>query len=99
MWILFARAPTPDAVVWPGRLGLAALDAVVWPALWVFAVASAQVPTGIVGKVTVAVAFLSAAQRLFKAVMHNERYQFTTWRWGVPLATMALLWTAMKVIA
>lgn len=99
MWILIARAPRTDAVVWPGRLGLAALDAVVWPALWILAVANVQIPTGIVGKVVVAVAILSAVRRLYQAVTHNERYRFTTWRWGVPLATGVLLWASIRVIA
>ena len=37
MWILFARAPRPDAIVWSGRRLLAAIDAIVWPAIvfWV----------------------------------------------------------------
>ena len=32
MWVLFARAPPPDAAYWPGRRWLAAVDAVAWPA-------------------------------------------------------------------
>jgi hypothetical protein len=27
----------------------------------------------------------------------NERYRFTTWRWGVPLATRLALGAALKV--
>ena len=39
MWILFARAPHPDAAYWPGRRWLALMDGLAWPTLvlWVIA--------------------------------------------------------------
>ncbi len=42
MWMLFARAPPPDAPYWPGRRWWAALDALAWPAGWIAAVAHAS---------------------------------------------------------
>lgn len=99
MWILFARAPKPDAAYWPGRRWLAALDAIVWPALWVVAVARAPVATGIVGSVVMAIAMVSAASRFHRALWHNERYWFTTWRWGVQVAKFALMVWAIKLLA
>ena len=49
MWLLYARAPAPDAPYWPGRRWLAAVDAAVWPLLWVLAFSHAPNPVGIVG--------------------------------------------------
>ena len=91
MWMLFARAAKADAAHWPGRRWLAALDAVGWPALWVSAIACAPFPLGIFGGVVTAVALLLAARRVRRAAWHNARYWFTTWTWGAPLATMALV--------
>ncbi len=82
MWMLVAREPRPDALVWPGRHGLAALDAVVWPLLFVLAVHRLPAPAGLVVPFTAAVAVLCAAVRLRRALWCNHRYRFTTWRWG-----------------
>jgi hypothetical protein len=99
MWVLFARTPRPDAAYWPGRRWLGALDAIAWPALWIAVFANAPVDGGIVKLTATAFATLSAARRTHRALWHNERYWFTTWRWGVPLATLVSLAWAMKLLA
>jgi hypothetical protein len=81
MWILFARAPPEDVAYWPGRRGLAALDAVAWPLLWVLGIAHLPVASGLAGPLVQAIAALLAFARLHKALVHNQRYRFTTWRW------------------
>ena len=97
MWILFRREPRPDAPYWPGRRWLAALDAVAWPAAGALAVTHAPMPTGIVGIFVIACAALSAASRLQEALLRNERYRFTTWRWGRVLMGLVLLGLVMKL--
>jgi len=82
MWIVIARTPRPDAPIWPGRIALAAVDAVAWPMLWVVAAWHAPAPTGLVAPVVSATAALAAIVRLNRALSANERYWFTTWRWG-----------------
>lgn len=82
MWLVFARAPLPDATYWPGRRLLALADALVWPAGWIAIVAHLPHPTGIVGPMVVVVALLSAIGRGHRAVWQNQRYHFTTWRWA-----------------
>ena len=99
MWILFTPAPRPDAPNWLGRRWLAALDAVAWPGAWAFGVAHVPMSMGIVGTLVIAWAALSAAARLHRAVFRNERYRFTTWRWGRVLVGMVLLGLRMKLVA
>jgi hypothetical protein len=72
----------PDAHVWRGRKLLALLDAVAWPGLWIYAVRQAPFETAAVGELLVAVAVLIAGLRSMTALCWNERYWFTTWRWG-----------------
>jgi hypothetical protein len=82
MWILFARAPLPDAPYWPGRRWLAGVDAVAWPgAAWCWLGQFAESGGLVLALVTALVAVL-AVQRLFTALLVNHRYHFTTWRWG-----------------
>jgi hypothetical protein len=90
MFVLFARAPPPDAPCWPGRRWVAAVDAVVWPGV-VWSVLS-QVPGqgGLVQAFAMALLAMSAARRLFTALVVNHRYHFTTWRWGRVLTWMLL---------
>jgi hypothetical protein len=90
MWILFRRAARPDAAYWPGRRWLAVVDALAWPTVWLMAVLSAPMSTGIAGRTVMALAVLTAVRRSYRALWSNERYWFTTWRWGVPLATLLL---------
>lgn len=82
MWMIFARAPPPDARFWPGRRALALVDAVAWPAAWAALVLDLPVPLGVAGQVVLACCGVAALRRAHRAVVQNHRYQFTTWRWG-----------------
>ena len=96
MWLLFARASPPDAPYWPGRRWLAALDAVAWPSAgWV---ALTQVPgqRGLVLAVVMSLLVVSAARRLFTALVVNHRYHFTTWRFGRMLAWLMAFVALLK---
>jgi hypothetical protein len=97
MWVLFARAPSPDAPYWPGRRWLAAVDAVAWPSAgWV---ALSQMPGqgGVVLAFVMALLVVSAPRRLFTALLVNHRYRFTTWRLGGVLAWMMFVGTLLNV--
>ena len=96
MWIVMTRTPRPDASIWRGRKGLAAIDAVVWPLMWVAVVRHAPTHTGLVGPVVIAIATLSVAMRLHRAIWANQRYWFTTWRWGKVAAAMLLIGWVLK---
>ena len=93
------RAVREDAAYWPGRRSLAALDAITWPVLWIVVLLHAHFDTGLVGRVAVALAIVSAVWRLHRALWRNERYRFTTYRWGLPLVTLAFVAMAMKATA
>jgi len=95
--ILFQRAARPDASLWRGRRLLAAVDALVWPALWVAVALAEPFGSGIVGVAVVACALFSAATRLHQAICQNERYEFTTWRWGRPLIVLVAIGAVVKV--
>ena len=97
MWILVAREPRPDALDWPGRHALAALDAVLWPVLWILVFRHAPQPVGLVGPFFTAVAVVCALGRLHRALWVNHRYWFTTWRWGKVAVAMWLLGAVMKL--
>jgi hypothetical protein len=99
MWLLYARAPVPDAPYWLGRRLLALLDAVVWPGLITAMVGSLSMQTGIVGSLTLALCMLIGVRRCVRALWHNERYQFTTWRCGLPLAVLLAIGAALKLMA
>ena len=96
-WLLFARAPPPDAPYWPGRRWWAVLDALAWPAAWIAAITHVPLNTGLAGKVFVALAALGAARRLHRAAWSNHCYRFTTWRWGRVLGMLLLLGWALKL--
>lgn len=96
MWILFARAPVPDASYWPGRRWLAAVDAVAWPAIAPFVLAHVPGGTGIVLPMASAIFGLAGLMRLHTALWLNQRYRFTTWRWGRILVLLLLIGLAMK---
>jgi hypothetical protein len=97
MWLLVAREPRPDAPDWPGRRMLAALDALVWPLLWVLLIQHAPEPVGLVGPSATAMAILLGLGRLHRAIWVNQRYWFTTWRWGKVMAAMLLIGAVLKV--
>lgn len=97
MWVIFARAPPPDARVWPGRRALALVDAVAWPAAWAVFVLSLPVPTGLAGHCVLAVCAVSALGRAHRSVANNHRYHFSTWRWGRRLLLVLLFGYALKL--
>jgi hypothetical protein len=78
MWMLFARAPKPDAPYWQGRRALALVDAVSWPAA--LAIGAVQMPmgTGLFGQVWLVACALAATLRVRRALLTNHRYRFTT---------------------
>lgn len=96
MWLVFARTPRPDAPYWPGRRLLALADAVAWPAGWILFATQWPPPAGIVVPMVVALAVLSAIGRAHRALWQNERYHFTTWRWGRVLGATLLVAVALK---
>ena len=98
MWLLYARAPAPDAPYWPGRRWLAAADAAVWPLLWVLVFSHAPKPAGPMGPFVAAVALFCALGRLHRALWENHRYWFTTWRWGRVAAALVLIGLMMKLM-
>jgi hypothetical protein len=79
---IFVRYVRPDADVWPGRRLLAVLDAVAWPALWLYAIWRVPFETGLAGKALATVVAVVAIRRVLRAWVRNERYWFSTWRWG-----------------
>ncbi len=96
MWLVVFHEGRPDAVSWPGRCQLAAVDAIAWPLMWVFLVKHAPAPVGILGPFVFAVAALSVARRLYRAIWNNHRYWFTTWRWGRIVAALLLMGEVLK---
>ncbi len=98
MWLLISRTPRPDAAYWPGRRLLALLDAVAWPTLWVGLLVRAPFRTGVVGTVAMALLVTIAARRSHKAIFRNERYRFTTWRYGLVLTWSAVVGAVMKMM-
>jgi hypothetical protein len=99
MWVLYARAPTPNASYWPGRRLLALIDAILWPLLVAFGVSRMPLDTGLVGQVVMALCALSALRRCGRALWHNERYRFTTWRVGGALFGMLVFGAVLKLAA
>lgn len=97
MWLVIARQPIPDAPYWPGRRALAAADAVVWPLGALPLVLNATTQTGVVAPVAVAVAGVAATVRLYRALWVNERYRFTTWRWGKVAAVLLIIGAVSKL--
>jgi hypothetical protein len=91
MWLLFTRAPAPDAPYWPGRRWLAAADAVVWPGLYWLLLGQIDEAGGLVVALLKSLLVLSAAQQLRVALLMNHRYQFKTWRWGRCLARVVAI--------
>lgn len=97
MWLLVAREPRPDALEWPGRRLLAAVDAIAWPLMWVLLMRHAPQPVGLIGPFVTALAVLLGLGRLHRALWVNHRYWFTTWRWGKVAAAMLLIGAVLKV--
>lgn len=97
MWIVLAREAEPDAAYWPGRRGLAALDAVLWPLLWLAGTASVMPSLGLVGPIIIVLALVSLVSRLRRAWWVNARYRFTTRRWGRGLALLVLCGVVLRI--
>lgn len=97
VWMLWARAPLPDAPTWPGRRVCAAVDAVGWPGLWVLVGAEFTPPTGLIGPLLGAFVLLSALDRLYRAMWVNHRYRFTTWCCARVMAGLLLVAVALRL--
>jgi hypothetical protein len=97
MWLVLARQPLPDAPYWPGRRLLALVDAAGWPAAWIALAMHLPQPTGIVGPAVIAFAVLSAVGRVHRALCLNQRYHFTTWRWGRMVLGLLLFGLLLKL--
>jgi hypothetical protein len=97
MWMLFARAPPPDVPYWRGRRWLAAVDAIAWPAVACCALPGLTDSGGLVVPLVMALLVVSAARRLFTALLANHRYHFTTWRWGRVLTWMLAVGALLKL--
>lgn len=52
---------------------------------------------GLVGPFVTALAVLLGLGRLHRAIWVNQRYWFTTWRWGKVMAGMLLIGAVLKV--
>lgn len=98
MWMLFARAPSPDRPYWRGRCSLAAVDAVAWPCLWLVAIRAAPADLGLVGAFACACVVVLAVRRLWIAIRLNHRYQFTTWRWAKIVCWLMLVGLVLKLL-
>lgn len=97
MWLLVARNPLPDVIVWPGRRALAAIDALLWPLLWVLLLWQVPLSLGALGPTSIAVGTVMALARLRRAVRQNHRYRFATWKWGRALAVLLLFGVGLKL--
>lgn len=97
MGLIFIRRVRPDANVWPGRRLLAVVDAVAWPALWIFAIWSLPLHTGVAGQLAMAIAAFVGLWRVLKAWTRNERYSFSTWRSGRVVVALILVGVALKI--
>jgi hypothetical protein len=99
MWLLIAPNPRPDAVVWPGRRVVAAVDAVLWPLLGVWLLSQSPLSLGLFGPTVAGVGAVAAVSRLRRAVWENQRYRFSSWKWGRAMAVLVLFGMAMKLMA
>jgi hypothetical protein len=84
---------------WRGRRLLAALDALAWPAVLLVAIRTAPFSTAAVGLVASSLAVMVAARRLHRAILRNQRYEFTTLRWGIVLAWMLAIGAGLKLLS
>jgi hypothetical protein len=96
MWLVFARAPLPDARHWPGRRLLALVDAVAWPMVWIALALHLQQAAGVVAPVVAGLAVLAAVGRLRRAAWQNHRYHFTTWCWARLAAGVLVLGLVLR---
>lgn len=97
MWLVFARAPLPDAPYWPGRRLLALVDTVAWPVAWMALALHLPQPVGVLPPVAIALMMLIAFSRVYRAAWQNHRYRFTTVRWGSVVAGLLLIGLTLSV--
>lgn len=97
MWIVFARAPAPDAAYWPGRRALAALDAVAWPVIALVLLSRVPGQAGLLIPVACVICGFNALFRLRTALWENHRYRFATWRAARVVLVLLLIAVALKV--
>jgi hypothetical protein len=97
IWMTHVRAQLPDAKVWPGRHAFALIDAIAWPAMWAAFASQLPVPGGVAGLCLLAICTVATPRRAYRAVMHNHRYHFTTWRWGRHLTALLAVGYALKL--
>ena len=98
MWLVVSREPAADKAYWPGRVGLAVVDAALWPLMWIVLVLRAGVPTGVVGPAAISLCVLIALTRVHQALFANHRYGFSTWRWGKLASLLLLVGFVMKIL-
>ena len=99
MWIFMTPRARPDASPWPGRRLFALLDAVAWPALWLALIATAPFSRGVIGWTAMGLLGVVAACRIHRAIHRNERYWFTSARWGAPIAALIATGLAITLLA
>ncbi len=97
MWIVFTRAPAPDAAYWPGRRALAALEALAWPVIALVLLSQVQGRAGLLAPVACVICGINALARLRTALWENHRYRFATWRVGRVVVVLVLIGAALKV--
>ena len=98
MFVVLQRSPVRDAAYWPGRRVLAAADAIVWPALWIGVIVAAPFRTGVAGALLITLMLWSSLTRLRTALAENQRYRFTTWRWGRPIVVILVIGAVLKAV-
>lgn len=98
MFVVFTKAPAPDAPEWPGRRWLAAADALVWPAVCFHLLAHLRPVGGLVVIVAMALTAMCAATRLVTALVRNHRYRFTTWILARPLLWLGGFGLLLKLL-
>jgi hypothetical protein len=74
----------------------AAADAIGWPAL--DAIVAVPFRTGVAGALLIALMLWSSLTRLRTAVAENQRYRFTTWRWGRPIVVILVIGAVLKAV-
>lgn len=87
MFVVFLSRPARVYGVWSGRRTLAVLDAVAWPAAWAWLLATKVPNGGLTVRWLLALLGCIAVRRVWRAMVDNEYYGFSTWRWG-----KVLLW-------
>ncbi|MBW8848009.1 MAG: hypothetical protein JF607_23850 [Burkholderiales bacterium] len=97
MLVLVVRQPRPDARYWTGRRWLAAVDALAWPIAWIAVIHALPARAGLFGSCVTAICVLAALSRLHRAVCENNRYWFTTWKWGRVAFAVWLAGVVMKL--